>query len=141
MSEYISVQLRKQIAAIDYQRCCYCLTSESNSGISMTYDHIYPRSKGGETCLDNVCLACSSCNMSKSDNTEALDLSTKEIVSLFNPRKQKWSDHFAWTADKTKLEGITPSGRVTVATLRMNRPTIVIARQRWVRAGWHPPPR
>jgi len=49
MSSYISESLRGRIAESDRHRCCYCLTSEINSGIRMTYDHIYPLSKGGET--------------------------------------------------------------------------------------------
>jgi 5-methylcytosine-specific restriction endonuclease McrA len=43
---------KNKIASTDSSRCCYCLTTEANSGISMTYDHIRPVSKnlkGGVT--------------------------------------------------------------------------------------------
>jgi hypothetical protein len=43
MSTYIPESLRTRISETDRQRCCYCLTSEVNSGIPMTHDHINPR--------------------------------------------------------------------------------------------------
>ena len=139
MSAYIPESLRNRIANSDSQRCCYCLTSEANSGIPMTHDHIQPRSKGGETTFENVCLACRSCNEFKADLTEALDPLIGETVPLFNPRTQKWSDHFAWSIDSTRVEGLTPIGRATIVALRMNHPVIVSARSRWAISGWHPP--
>ncbi|MEA5421081.1 HNH endonuclease [Spirulina sp. CCNP1310] len=139
MSVPIPDPLRQQIAKRDGDRCCYCLTTAVNSGVAMTCDHIQPISKGGSTTSENLCLACSACNLFKSYSTEALDVVSGETAPLFNPIKQSWSDHFVWSADKTQVEGITPTGRVTVNTLRMNRIIIVLARQRWVSVGWHPP--
>ncbi|MBD1867254.1 HNH endonuclease [Cyanobacteria bacterium FACHB-471] len=139
MSAYISEYLKTQIRGCDRYRCCYCLTSEANSGLPMSFDHIHPQSKGGNTSFENVCLACRSCNEYKSDLTEAQDLLTGEIVPLFNPRTQQWSEHFAWSLDATRVEGQTPVGRATIAALRMNNSVIVAARSRWVISGWHPP--
>lgn len=85
MSVYIPESLRNRIVNSDQARCCYCLTSEANSGIPMTCDHIQPVSKGGETTFENVCLACRSCNEFKGDATDAVDPLTGETVSLFNP--------------------------------------------------------
>lgn len=139
MSTYISESLRNQIVSTDLSRCCYCLTTEANSGIPMTYDHIRPVSKNGETSFDNLCLACRTCNEFKGDATEAVDPLLGEIVPLFNPRTQKWSDHFSWSPDGTRVEALTAVGRVTIARLRMNNPVIIVARGRWVVSGWHPP--
>ena len=139
MSAYIPESLKTQIREGDCYRCCYCLTSEANSGLPMSFDHIHPQSKGGNTSFENVCLACRSCNEYKSDLTEAQDPLTGEIVPLFNPRAQQWSEHFAWSPDATRVEGQTPVGRATIAALRMNNPVIVAARSRWVISGWHPP--
>jgi len=61
VSTYIPESLKAQIEACDRHRCCYCLTSEANSGIPMTYDHILPSSKGGATTFENLCLACRTC--------------------------------------------------------------------------------
>ncbi|WP_174763115.1 HNH endonuclease [Anabaena sp. UHCC 0187] len=115
------------------------MTSEANSGIPMTYDHIHPVSKGGETTFENLCLACRSCNEFKSDAVESIDPLSGETIQLFNPRKQKWADHFGWSADGTRLEGINAIGRTTIVKLRINNPIILIARKRWVISGWHPP--
>lgn len=104
----------------------------------MTYDHIQPISKGGETIFENVCLACRSCNEFKGNSTDAVDPMTGETMPLFNPRIQEWTQHFVWSPDGTMVEGITTIGRATVVRLRMNNPVIVVARRRWVISGWHP---
>lgn len=139
MSSYISESLRNQIAETDRQRCCYCLTSEANSGIPMTHDHIQPISKGGETSWENVCLACRSCNEFKGNSTESIDPLTGEFLPLFNPRLQRWSDHFIWSFDGTKIEALSAIGRATIIRLQMNNPVIIAARWRWAISGWHPP--
>ncbi len=139
MSIYIPQSLREQIRAADRQRCCYCLTTEANSGIPMTFDHILPVSKGGETSFENLCLACRSCNEFKSDITEAADPVTDEIVPLYNPRTERWTEHFYWSEDGTKIEAKTAIARVTIFTLRMNNSVIKAARLRWTIALWHPP--
>ncbi|MBW4692314.1 MAG: HNH endonuclease [Lyngbya sp. HA4199-MV5] len=139
MSSYISVELRKQVEASDRGRCCYCLTQAVVSGIDLSFDHILPRSKGGETTFANICLACRACNEFKSDLTEFADPLTGTVVPLFNPRGRSWVEHFAWSEDGTRVEGLTGIGRATVVALQMNRATIRAARKRWVSSGWHPP--
>ena len=37
---------------------------------------------------------------------------------LFNPRQQKWHDHFA--VNGARIVGLTPTGRVTIALLQLN---------------------
>lgn len=71
MSTYIPETLKNEILNYDKRRCCYCLTTEANSGIPMSFDHIKPVSKGGKTTFENLCLACRSCNEFKSDIVEA----------------------------------------------------------------------
>jgi hypothetical protein len=139
VSTYISESLRNQIISTDLSRCCYCLTTEANSGIPMTFDHIRPVSKNGETSFDNLCLACRTCNEFKGDVLVAVDPLSGDTVPLFNPRTQQWTEHFAWSQDGTRVEGLTAIGRATIARLRMNNPVITVARGRWVINGWHPP--
>jgi 5-methylcytosine-specific restriction endonuclease McrA len=62
VSAYIPTDLRSQIDQADRDRCCYCLTQTVNSDIPLSFDHIVPRSKGGTTTFENVCLACRSGN-------------------------------------------------------------------------------
>jgi len=135
----ISEQLRNKISQADLGRCAYCQTSETTSGIPLTIDHIQPVSKGGETIFSNLCLACRPCNEFKASTTEVEDPLTGEFVKLFHPRSQEWHLHFRWSADGTRVEGITATGRATVMALKMNREAIVAARSRWVWGGWHPP--
>ena len=139
MATYVPEGLRLRIDEADRRRCRYCPTAEANSGVRLTHDTITHVSKGGETLFENVCLSCSPCNEHKSDATHAIDPISGEAVPLFHPRQDRWSDHFAWSADATPVLGLTPVGRATVIALRLNRPLIVAARGRWARVGWHPP--
>jgi len=84
-------------------------------------------------------LCCRRCNAHKSNRLEAVDPQTGQLVSLFNPRTQAWSEHFAWSDDGTQIRGLTDCARATIDTLRMNDPLMVQTRALWVAAGWHPP--
>ena len=89
--------------------------------------------------LDNLCLSCANCNMSKARATSAIDPETNETVPLYNPRKQAWAEHFEWTLEGAVLHGQTPSGRATIQRLQINRDRMIGARANWVRYGLHPP--
>lgn len=90
MSTYISETLKNQIASTDFSRCCYCLTTEANSGIPMTYDRIRPVSKNGETSFDNLCLACRTCNEFKGDATFCVDPLLGETVASCYDKEQSF---------------------------------------------------
>ncbi|MEM9950168.1 MAG: HNH endonuclease signature motif containing protein [Chloroflexota bacterium] len=117
-------------------RCEYCQTPQKATGQSMHVEHIIPNKSN---LLDNLCLACPSCNLSKSSATDATDPQTNEIVALFNPRTQNWSEHFQWEDDGQIIAGKTPIGRATIVRLKMNQLRIVEARKIWILAGIHPP--
>jgi hypothetical protein len=102
----------------------------------MHIEHIDP--SGGDD-SDNLCLACSSCNLSKSVATTALDFLTGTEVALFNPRIQYWQDHFEWIDNGLRILGKTPIGRATISRLKMNQPRLVRARRNWIVSGTHPP--
>ncbi len=87
----------------------------------------------------NLCLSCSSYNLSKATAIAAADPETEETVRLFNPRLQSWLDHFEWVESGLRIRGKTPTGRATVARLTMNQPRLVRARRNWIIAGNHPP--
>ena len=101
-------------------------------------DHIIPKAKGGTDDESNLWLACRLCNNYKGTQTKAKDSQTNEIINLFNPRQQKWSDHFQWSKDGTEIIGKTPCGRATVIALQLNNLIAVTVRKQWVSAGWHP---
>jgi hypothetical protein len=108
-------------------------------GMLMTLDHIIPEAAGGPSSEENLWLACRRCNEFKGARTHTNDPQTGSQVQLFNPRQQKWSNHFAWSKDGTEIQGLTPCGRATVVALKLNNPEIVVARRLWVSAGWWPP--
>ncbi len=88
---------------------------------------------------ENLWLACISCNQFKSSQTQSYDSLTGETVALFNPRTQKWQEHFKWSDDGTEIIGLTICGRATIEALQLNHEDIIGARSLWVQAGWWPP--
>jgi hypothetical protein len=136
---YVPVALWRQVRADAGRRCGYCRSSEALTGMPLEIEHIIPEAAGGPTVRENLWLACHRCNEYKGDRTQASDPLTRERVALFNPRTQRWRDHFVWSPDGALVVGLTPSGRATVEALRLNNEHVVEARRFWVEAGWHPP--
>ena len=135
---HIPAALRDQVIFRAHGRCEYCQTPQAIV-IEMQIDHIVPESADGLTHLNNLCLACISCNQYKGDHQTGTDPQTNSDVLIFNPRIQRWSGHFAWEITGTILLGLTSTGRATRERLKINRDVVVKARERWVKAGWHPP--
>ena len=75
-------------------RCEYCRAPEQVFNFAFEVKHIVPRSANGSDALENLALACESCNLYKSSSLFALDRVTGEGVALFNPRRQAWEQHF-----------------------------------------------
>ncbi len=136
---YVAKELRERVAAQARYRCGYCLTSEVIVGTPMEIEHLIPESLGGLTEEANLWLACSLCNDHKSNRIAVADPDSGEVVRLFDPRRQIWTEHFAWSTEGDKIVGRTATGRATVAALHLNRPSLVEARRLWVLVGWHPP--
>lgn len=139
MSVYISVELQRRIRAHFGNSCAYCRTAESLTVTSFEFDHIFPRSAGGKTIFENLCLACPSCNRYKASQQMAVDPVTLWKVGLFHPHFQLWTDEFAWSEDATEIVGLTQIGRATIFALKMNRPQMTRIRGMWVKLGEHPP--
>ncbi|MBI2756908.1 MAG: HNH endonuclease, partial [Chloroflexi bacterium] len=68
-------------------RCEYCQIY----GWQLSIDHIIP---GGGDGSENLAAACFPCNRLKWFRTHAEDPLTGEIVRLFDPRADHWSEHF-----------------------------------------------
>ena len=135
----ITARLREKIARAAHYRCGYCLTSQDIVGPLLEIEHIVPEARGGTSDEDNLWLACPLCNSHKADRIEAHDPLTGVIVRLYNPRRERWTEHFLWTEDGAVILGRTPTGRATVELLQMNHPDLVAARRFWIVVGWHPP--
>lgn len=111
----------------------------------LTIEHITPRSTFASDdpkmhAEENLWLSCGICNGHKGDKTHAVDPETKEKVALFNPRRQRWGEHFSWSTDGIRIVGLTPTGRATVVALKLDSdPEALAVRANWVSVGWHPP--
>ena len=81
-------------------------------------EHIIPRKHGGGDENENIALACIDCNLAKSSNLAGIDPTTGETAMLFNPRTERWDEHFSWSG--TLLVGLTPVGRTTIRVLNVN---------------------
>jgi HNH endonuclease len=136
----IPAALREQVAADARHRCGYCLCQTSIVGMTLEVEHLKPEGSGGRTVRGNLWLACPTCNKHKGVRVRVPVPGTKRTVRLFNPRRDRWADHFRWIDGGERVEGITDVGRATVAALKLNLGVRVIARRRWISAGWHPPP-
>lgn len=80
----LSSQLRGEYkAAIKRRnrRCYWCGKELAKNGRNCTLDHIFPRSRGGQNTIDNLVLACGSCNMSKGSKSTEEWLQAIETVA------------------------------------------------------------
>lgn len=119
------------------ERCEYCRMHQSLQGGTFHVEHIGPSSQGGSDEPDNLALSCPGCNLHKSDRTEATDPETGATVRLFNPRQDRWADHFRW--DEQRLVGLTEVGRATISALDLNHSRRVRIRQAEALFGLFPP--
>jgi len=92
-------------------------------------EHIIAKKHGGRDERINLALACNRCNLHKGSNVAGVDARTGDIVALFNPRAQTWSDHFRMA--RGVVVGRTPIGRATVTVCDMNAPDRVRLRRTW----------
>lgn len=132
----ISAALRREVRERAGGRCEYCLLTESKSFFPHEPDHLIALKHGGETVSANLALACFDCNRFKGPNIASLDPVTRELVALFNPRTQTWSEHFKLNGGR--IIPLTAAGRATEQLLRLNIRTRVEARERWIALGLYP---
>src|SRR5690242_12415024 len=114
----ISAALRREVRERAGGCCEYCLLAESEAFFPHEPDHLIARKHGGQTTSANLALACFDCNRFNGSDMASIDPLTGELVALFNPRRQAWSDHF-------ELRGgviipLTAFGRVTERLLQLN---------------------
>jgi len=118
----------RQVIARAGNRCEYCRMHQALQGATFHIEHIVPSSAGGSDSADNLALSCPSCNLGKSNRVRVPDAQTDQDVPLFNPRTDRWTDHFAWDED-WQIVGLTPTGRATIAALDLNHPRRVRIRE------------
>jgi len=126
-SEHVPTSLQRRVRERARERCEYCGIAQELQEATFHIDHVVPRVEGGATSLDNLALACVSCSLRKGPRRAATDPDTGAESALYDPRSQRWDDHLR-LADDGRLEGLTPTGRATIALLKMNRPLAILLR-------------
>jgi len=136
MSRRIPTELRALVRERADGRCEYCLRHEEDSAIPHQPDHIKSRKYGGSATIENLAWACAVCNLLKGPETAALDPLTGAAARLFNPRLDRWADHFR--LDRGHIIGVTPEGRVTAEVLQFNRSDLIELRLMLIAKGQYP---
>lgn len=136
----IPATVRELVARRAHFRCEYCRAPRRYSPAPFEIEHIIPLAGGGGDEDINLAFACGGCNGFKATATLAADIESGELVALFHPRLDLWSEHFAWCAGGTMLLGLTAVGRATISRLRLNREELVNLRGVLVAFGEMPPP-
>lgn len=117
-------------------RCEYCLMPADYAVKRHEIDHVRAEKHGGKTLESNLCLSCFQCNRHKGSDLTSIDPLTDQIVPLFDPRLDKWGDHFRLNG--AMIEPLTAKGRATVFLLQMNDEDSVDDRQTLMRLGRYP---
>lgn len=123
----VSREMRGQVAARADYLCEYCLISESDTFFGCHVDHIISVKHGGSTTIDNLAYACVVCNRQKGSDLGSINWETRNLVRFFNPRSDRWLDHFYWQG--ARIVSRTPIGEVTVRILGFNSDSQMIERQ------------
>ena len=134
---FIPERLCRQVRERAQGRCEYCLIHEEDMYYPHEPDHVIAEKHGGPTSFENLALSCFYCNRFKGSDLASIDSTSQKIVVLFHPRKQRWKRHFHLNG--ALIEGITSSGRATVALLHMNDPERVAYRLGLIEIGHYPP--
>ena len=116
---HIPAALRREVIERARDRCEYCHQPQSLSFAAHHIDHIVAEKHGGTTELFNLALACAICNKQKGSDIASIDPRTRQVVRLFHPRRDVWSEAFE-VLGTGMLRGRTAIGRATIEILRLN---------------------
>jgi hypothetical protein len=123
----------REVADRANRQCEYCLAPEEFFNSPFEVEHLVPRARGGGHELANLALACRNCNGAKLARLQLRDPDTHAAVPIFNPRVDRWSEHFVFrlVEDGVEIAGKTPVGRATALHLNMNSAKAIEARTLW----------
>jgi hypothetical protein len=129
MAEGVKTEIRSVVAARANYLCEYCLVAEEDTFFGCHVDHIISIKHGGESNVDNLAYACAFCNRFKGSDIASLLSNSGTLVRFFNPRIDRWSDHF-------QLQGLSIQPRTQIAEvtiririLRFNDSERILERQ------------
>lgn len=126
---YRHIKEIREALELDFEsKCAYC---ESDVGITSRaqIENFYPKSKYPfEIAFDwnNLLLSCEICNVSKRDK---FPIDDNEKPLLINPSIENPDSHLKLDEETGLLNGLTEKGKITITTLRLNRPALVANRK------------
>lgn len=138
MSSYVPVALRRLVAERAQRLCEYCLIHEDDTFLGCQVEHVIAEKHHGPTVADNLAYACVFCNRFKGSDIGSLSARTRQLCRLFNPRTDRWADHFALEVDEVMIRPLTDVGEVTVNILEMNNPDRLLERHALHAVGRYP---
>ena len=136
MAIEISSAVRRSVAERAYLVCEYCLVHTDDLFHACEVDHVISLKHDGETAAENLAHACFHCNRHKGSDVGSISRATGELVRFFNPRTDRWNDHFYISAGR--IESVTVIGEVTARILDFNHPDRVLLRKLLAAAGRFP---
>ena len=86
--------------------------------------------------MDNLALACMLCNQRKGTDIASVDPATGNLIPLFHPRRDQWSDHFRIVREF--IEPISRIGFLTIRLLQLNTVERQREREMLQRLGSYP---
>lgn len=137
-SRYIPERLRALVRDRAGGACEYCLIHEEDAFFSLEIDHIISLKHHGKTEEDNLAYACIFCNRNKGSDVATFLFESNQVVRLFHPRTDRWSDHFALRGEE--IVPLTEIGQATVKILMLNHPDQLLERKALIDIGRYPPP-
>jgi hypothetical protein len=137
-SSYLSAELRRFVADRADQLCEYCLIHRDDTFLGCSIDHIISIKHGGSSLDGNLAYACTTCNSNKGSDISSLVPGTGELVRLFNPRIDRWRDHFR--LDQAVIIPLTEIGEATVRILGFNQDDALLERETLQAIGRYPVP-
>ena len=136
MSGEITDALRLHVADRAYHVCEYCLVHEEDAYHGCEVDHVISLKHGGLTVPENLAYACFHCNRHEGTDLGSVSVRTAILVRFYNPRVDRWKEHFDWSEGRIEL--VTDIGEVTVRLLEINHPERVAFRKLLADTGRYP---
>lgn len=116
----IASGLRRLVADRADHLCEYCLIHEEDTFFGCEVDHVISEKHGGLSREGNLAYACLPCNRHKGSDIASVAPQSGELIRLFNPRTDRWADHFRLADDGVTILSRTALGEVTLRILRFN---------------------
>jgi hypothetical protein len=137
-ASYIGAELRQLVANRADRLCEYCLIHEEDTFFNCEVDHIISKKHGGASVAANLAFSCLFCNRSKGSDISSVMSGTSAIIRFFNPRIDRWSDHFRLAADGITIAAVTGIGEATARILGFNQPDRLLEREALRTLGRYP---